>query len=96
MINHSKDTWVNRFDLGNCMGRRWLFFQWRQHRVKYDVFKVNSKNHAHNQHIVAFCYIIHGYFNDIFIKFVSLHRGEAMYISLIDFQWTSTEKKSFQ
>ena len=24
------------------------------------------------------------------------HRGEAMYISLIDFQWTSTETKSFQ
>ena len=24
------------------------------------------------------------------------HRGEAMYISLIDFQWTCTETKSFQ
>ena len=24
------------------------------------------------------------------------HRGEAMYISLIDFHWTSTETKSFQ
>ena len=24
------------------------------------------------------------------------HRDEAMYISLIDFQWTSTETKSFQ
>ena len=25
-----------------------------------------------------------------------MHRGEVMYISLIDFQWTSTETKSFQ
>ena len=24
------------------------------------------------------------------------HRSEAMYISLIDFKWTSTEAKSFQ
>ena len=25
-----------------------------------------------------------------------VHRDEAMYISMIDFQWTSTETKSFQ
>ena len=29
-------------------------------------------------------------------KLSRYHRGEAMYISLIDFQWTSTETKSFQ
>ena len=29
-------------------------------------------------------------------RLLLLHRGEAMYISLIDFQWTSTETKSFQ
>ena len=32
---------------------------------------------------------------DMSVKFW-FHRGEAMYISLIDFQQTSTETKSFQ
>ena len=27
---------------------------------------------------------------------VTLHKGEAMYISLSDFQWTNTETKSLQ
>ena len=29
------------------------------------------------------------------LYYIIYHRGEAMYISMIDFQWTSTETKNF-
>ena len=32
----------------------------------------------------------------IFSAFIRYHRGEAMYISLINFQWTSTETRGFR